>query len=63
MRRSSTDHRPRRNATLARCPPPPISPSATTYAHPTEVVRRTLLQKYTRIGELLARRDGDLTIP
>ena len=32
-------------------------------AHPTEVVRRTLLQKYTRIGELLARRDGDLTIP
>ncbi|HEX8408892.1 MAG TPA: phosphoenolpyruvate carboxylase [Thermoanaerobaculia bacterium] len=31
-------------------------------AHPTEVVRRTLLQKYTRIGELLARRDrGDLT--
>ncbi|HEV7922869.1 MAG TPA: phosphoenolpyruvate carboxylase [Thermoanaerobaculia bacterium] len=32
-------------------------------AHPTEVVRRTLLQKYTRIGELLARRDrGDLTI-
>ena len=33
-------------------------------AHPTEVVRRTLLQKYTRIGELLARRDrGDLTLP
>jgi len=33
-------------------------------AHPTEVVRRTLLQKYTRIGELLARRDrADLTIP
>ncbi|HEX8616624.1 MAG TPA: phosphoenolpyruvate carboxylase, partial [Thermoanaerobaculia bacterium] len=33
-------------------------------AHPTEVVRRTLLQKYTRIAELLARRDrGDLTIP
>jgi phosphoenolpyruvate carboxylase len=33
-------------------------------AHPTEVVRRTLLQKYTRIGELLARRDHtDLTIP
>jgi phosphoenolpyruvate carboxylase len=33
-------------------------------AHPTEVVRRTLLQKYTRIGELLARRDRtDLTIP
>ena len=33
-------------------------------AHPTEVVRRTLLQKYTRIGELLAHRDrADLTIP
>jgi phosphoenolpyruvate carboxylase len=33
-------------------------------AHPTEVVRRTMLQKYARIGELLARRDrGDLTIP
>ncbi|HEX9984107.1 MAG TPA: phosphoenolpyruvate carboxylase [Thermoanaerobaculia bacterium] len=33
-------------------------------AHPTEVVRRTLLQKYTRIGELLAHRDRrDLTIP
>src|SRR5688500_11691055 len=33
-------------------------------AHPTEVVRRTLLQKYTRIGELLARGDhADLTIP
>src|SRR5687767_5912057 len=33
-------------------------------AHPTEVVRRTLLQKYSRIGELLARRDRqDLTIP
>ena len=33
-------------------------------AHPTEVVRRTLLRKYTRIGELLAHRDrGDLTIP
>ncbi|NCG20501.1 MAG: phosphoenolpyruvate carboxylase [Rhodobacterales bacterium] len=26
-------------------------------AHPTEVVRRTLLQKYTRIAELLAKRD------
>ena len=33
-------------------------------AHPTEVVRRTLLQKYTRIGDLLARRDRlDLTLP
>jgi len=33
-------------------------------AHPTEVVRRTLLQKYTRIGDLLARQDRpDLTIP
>jgi phosphoenolpyruvate carboxylase len=33
-------------------------------AHPTEVVRRTLLQKYARIAELLAERDrGDLTIP
>ena len=33
-------------------------------AHPTEVVRRTLLQKYGRIGELLARGDReDLTIP
>jgi phosphoenolpyruvate carboxylase len=33
-------------------------------AHPTEVVRRTLLQKYARIAELLARRDrGDLTLP
>lgn len=33
-------------------------------AHPTEVVRRTLLQKYTRIAELLARRDRrDLTVP
>ncbi len=33
-------------------------------AHPTEVVRRTLLQKYSRIGELLARRDReDLTLP
>jgi phosphoenolpyruvate carboxylase len=33
-------------------------------AHPTEVVRRTLLQKYSRIGELLARGDRqDLTIP
>lgn len=33
-------------------------------AHPTEVVRRTLLQKYRRIGELLARGDrDDLTIP
>ncbi|HYI08098.1 MAG TPA: phosphoenolpyruvate carboxylase [Thermoanaerobaculia bacterium] len=32
-------------------------------AHPTEVVRRTLLQKYRRIAELLARRDhGDLTM-
>lgn len=31
-------------------------------AHPTEVVRRTLLQKYTRIAELLAFRDHeDLT--
>jgi phosphoenolpyruvate carboxylase len=33
-------------------------------AHPTEVVRRTLLQKYRRIEELLAERDhDDLTIP
>lgn len=33
-------------------------------AHPTEVVRRTLLQKYRRIAELLAERDRtDLTIP
>jgi phosphoenolpyruvate carboxylase len=33
-------------------------------AHPTEVVRRTLLQKYARIGGLLAQRDrADLTIP
>jgi phosphoenolpyruvate carboxylase len=33
-------------------------------AHPTEVVRRTLLQKYSRIGELLARNDrDDLTVP
>jgi phosphoenolpyruvate carboxylase len=33
-------------------------------AHPTEVVRRTLLQKYRRIAELLAERDhDDLTIP
>jgi phosphoenolpyruvate carboxylase len=33
-------------------------------AHPTEVVRRTLLQKYARIEELLAQRDhDDLTIP
>jgi phosphoenolpyruvate carboxylase len=33
-------------------------------AHPTEVVRRTLLQKYTRIGDLLARQDRrDLTLP
>ncbi|MFL6246666.1 MAG: phosphoenolpyruvate carboxylase [Thermoanaerobaculia bacterium] len=33
-------------------------------AHPTEVVRRTLLQKNRRIGELLARGDReDLTIP
>ena len=33
-------------------------------AHPTEVVRRTLLQKYARIDELLALRDhDDLTIP
>jgi phosphoenolpyruvate carboxylase len=32
-------------------------------AHPTEVVRRTLLQKHARIAELLALRDrGDLTI-
>ena len=31
-------------------------------AHPTEVVRRTLLQKYKRIADLLARRDhSDLT--
>jgi phosphoenolpyruvate carboxylase len=33
-------------------------------AHPTEVMRRTLLQKYTRIAELLARGDrDDLTLP
>jgi phosphoenolpyruvate carboxylase len=33
-------------------------------AHPTEVVRRTLLQKYRRIAELLAERDrADRTIP
>ncbi len=33
-------------------------------AHPTEVVRRTLLMKYMRIGEALERRDrADLTIP
>ncbi len=33
-------------------------------AHPTEVVRRTLLQKYARIDALLAQRDhDDLTIP
>ena len=33
-------------------------------AHPTEVVRRTLLQKHARIAELLARRDHlDLTLP
>jgi phosphoenolpyruvate carboxylase len=33
-------------------------------AHPTEVVRRTLLQKYARIDELLTLRDhDDLTIP
>lgn len=33
-------------------------------AHPTEVVRRTMLQKYRRIAELLALRDhNDLTIP
>lgn len=33
-------------------------------AHPTEVVRRTLLQKYRRIGDLIARGDhDDLTIP
>ena len=33
-------------------------------AHPTEVVRRTLLQKYSRIAALLAQRDrGDLTAP
>lgn len=32
-------------------------------AHPTEVVRRTLLQKYRRIAELLAERDrSDLTV-
>ena len=32
-------------------------------AHPTEVVRRTLLQKHARIAELLARRDRtDLTL-
>jgi len=33
-------------------------------AHPTEVMRRTLLQKHARIAALLARRDhGDLTLP
>jgi phosphoenolpyruvate carboxylase len=33
-------------------------------AHPTEVIRRTLLQKYARIDELLTLRDhDDLTIP
>jgi phosphoenolpyruvate carboxylase len=33
-------------------------------AHPTEVVRRTLLQKHREIAELLSRRDhDDLTIP
>ena len=33
-------------------------------AHPTEVVRRTLLQKHRRIADLLALRDrGDLTLP
>lgn len=33
-------------------------------AHPTEVVRRTLLQKYARIDDLLTRRDhDDLTLP
>ena len=33
-------------------------------AHPTEVTRRTLLQTYNRIAELLARRDhDDLTVP
>jgi phosphoenolpyruvate carboxylase len=33
-------------------------------AHPTEVVRRTLLQKFDRIAECLAQRDrGDLTLP
>ncbi len=33
-------------------------------AHPTEVIRRTLVQKYARIEELLARRDrDDLTAP
>jgi len=33
-------------------------------AHPTEVTRRTLLQKYARIDELLTQRDrSDLTIP
>lgn len=33
-------------------------------AHPTEVVRRTLLQKYARIDDLLTQRDrSDLTIP
>lgn len=33
-------------------------------AHPTEVVRRTLLQKHARIAEILARRDrAGLTLP
>ncbi|MBK5259721.1 MAG: phosphoenolpyruvate carboxylase [Thermoanaerobaculia bacterium] len=33
-------------------------------AHPTEVVRRTLLQKHRRIADLLAQRDhSDLTVP
>ena len=33
-------------------------------AHPTEVTRRILLQKFDRIAELLGRRDrGDLTVP
>lgn len=33
-------------------------------AHPTEVSRRTLIHKYNRVAELLARRDHvDLTIP